>query len=150
MGRVLVVRGQSSVLGRDSDSWISYNGATNHMTSTKHGLYNLRPPSPMNAIFYDGDGIPLAAEYVGSLNLTFHGKQDALVTLESVSFVTAMPVNLLSLHTVQANDTQPPSMQQVPICWVGAERSLWTEQTPDEKKRTSPPRPIIIYLARRR
>ena len=43
----------------------------------------------------------LTVEYVGSLNLIFHSAQDVRVTLESVSFIPGLKVNLLSLHTVQ-------------------------------------------------
>ena len=43
----------------------------------------------------------LTVEYVGSLNLIFHSAQDVRVTLESVSFIPGLKVNLPSLHTIQ-------------------------------------------------
>ena len=49
------------------------------------------------------DGIPLVVEFLGSLDLVFHSNEDVRVTLESVSYVPTMSVNLLSLHTVQVN-----------------------------------------------
>ena len=49
------------------------------------------------------EGTPLVVEYVGSLDLAFHSDEDVRVTLESC--VPAMSVNLLSLHTVQDNQT---------------------------------------------
>ena len=51
------------------------------------------------------DGTPLVVEYVGSLDLVFHSDEDVRVTLESVSYVPTMSINLLSLHTVQDNQT---------------------------------------------
>ena len=43
----------------------------------------------------------LTVEHVGSLDLIFHSAQDVWVTLESVSFIPGLNVNLLSLHTIQ-------------------------------------------------
>ena len=40
-------------------------------------------------------------KYVGSLDVIFHSAPDVRVTLESVSFIPGLKVNLLSLHTVQ-------------------------------------------------
>ena len=38
-------------------------------------------------------------KYVGSLDVIFHSAPDVRVTLESVSFIPGLKVNLLSLHT---------------------------------------------------
>ena len=51
---------------------------------------------------YIGNGTPPAAEYVASLDLVFLSNEDVRVTLECI-ILPAMPVNLLSPHTVQAN-----------------------------------------------
>ena len=40
-------------------------------------------------------------KYVGSLDVIFHSAPDVRVTLESVSFIPGLKVNLLSLHTIQ-------------------------------------------------
>ena len=56
---------------RGGDGWIVDNGAAKHMTPHNYMLYNLGPPSPENATVYIGDGIPLAVEYVESLDLVF-------------------------------------------------------------------------------
>ena len=79
------------------------HGATNHITPNNRMLYNVRPPSPENATVYIGDGTPLAVGYVGILGLGFHSNEHVHVTLDSVAYVRAMSVNLLLLHTVQAN-----------------------------------------------
>ena len=44
-------------------------------------------------------------EYVGSVCLIFHSMEDGQVTLESVSFIPSLKVNLLSLRTIQAKET---------------------------------------------
>ncbi|CAN0458548.1 unnamed protein product, partial [Laminaria digitata] len=87
------------------ETWVADNGASQHMTFNPDYLYNRRPPFPENAQVYIGDGTMLQVEYVGSLNLTFHSAgQDIRVTVESVSFLLQLKVNLLSLHTIQAKE----------------------------------------------
>ena len=89
-------------MGPELESWSADTGATTHMTNNRNILYNLRPPSAESAIVYTGDGTELQVRYVGSLDLIFHRAQDVPVTIESVSFLPEIKVNLLSLYAIQA------------------------------------------------
>ncbi|CAN0566656.1 unnamed protein product, partial [Laminaria digitata] len=96
---------QCSMIDGEIESWVADNGASQHMTFNSDYMYNRRPASPENAQVYIGDGTMLQVEFVGSLDLTFYSAgQDVPVTLESVSFLPKLQVNLLSLHTIQAKE----------------------------------------------
>ncbi|CAN0426840.1 unnamed protein product, partial [Laminaria digitata] len=99
------LHGQCSMTDGGVETWIADNGASQHMTYNPEYLYNRRSPSPENAQVYIGDGTILQVEYVGSVDLTFHSSgQDVRETLESVSFLPQLRVNLLSLHTIQVKE----------------------------------------------
>lgn len=55
------------------------------------------------------------------MDLDFHCNEDVHVALESESYVPANSANLLTLHTVQANQiitVDATGVQQVSTCWV--------------------------------
>ena len=96
--------GQYDVLEGGVESWIADNGATTHMAPDPDHVYNERPPYQENAVIFIADGTEPVVEYVGSVNLIFHSTEDVRETVESVSFVPSLKVNLLSLHTIQPKE----------------------------------------------
>ena len=67
------------------------------MTPNPDHKYSKRPPAK-NAKIFIGDGTELVVEYAGCVGLIFHGTGDVRVSLESVSIIPSVKVNLFSLR----------------------------------------------------
>ena len=64
-------------------------------------MYNARPPPPGRETTTIGDRRRISVEYVGNMDVIFHGKSDQRITLIDVAYVPDLGFNLYSLHAVQ-------------------------------------------------
>ena len=87
---------QSSSNDDDADS-----GASCHMTHDRTMMYNARPPPPGRETITIGDRRRIKVEYIGNMDVIFHGKSDQRITLIDVAYVPDLGFNLYSLHAVQ-------------------------------------------------
>ena len=85
----------------EDDVWISDSGASCHMTHDRTRIYNVRPPPPGRKTITIGDRRRIRVEYIGNMDVIFHGKSDQRITLINVTYVPALGFNLYSLHAVQ-------------------------------------------------
>ena len=129
----------------EDDVWITDSGASCHMTHDRTRMYNMRPPPPGRETITIGDRRRISVEYIGNMDVIFHGKSDQRITLIDVAYVSDLGFNLYSLHAVQrthlivsdasgthiigANLTFPRSSSgsylratRLPACTVGARR----------------------------
>ena len=85
----------------ENDVWIADSGASCHMTHDGTRMYNARPPPPGRETITIGDRRRIKVEYVGNMDVIFHGKSDQRITLIDVAYVPILGFNLYSLHAVQ-------------------------------------------------
>ena len=85
----------------ENDVWIADSGASCHMTHDGTRMYNARPPPPGRETITIGDRRRIKVEYVGNMDVIFHGKSDQRITLIDVAYVPDLGFNLYSLHAVQ-------------------------------------------------
>ena len=85
----------------EDDVWIADSGASCHMTHDKTRMYNARPPPHGRETITIGDRRRIKVEYIGILDVIFHGKSDQRITLIVVAYVPDLRFNLYSLHAVQ-------------------------------------------------
>ena len=85
----------------EDDVWIADSGASCHMTNDRTILYNVRPPPPGREAITIGDRRNIKVEYVGNVDVIFHGKTDHRITLIDVAYVPGLGFSLCSLHAVQ-------------------------------------------------
>ena len=85
----------------DDDVWIADSGASCHMTHDRTRMYNARPPPPGCETITIGDRPRIKVEYIGNMDVIFHGKSDQGITLIDVAYVPDLSFNLYSLHAVQ-------------------------------------------------
>ena len=71
------------------------------MTHDGTRMYNARPPPPGRETITIGDRRRISVEYVGNMDVIFHGKGDQRITLIDVAYVPDLGFNLYSLHAVQ-------------------------------------------------
>ena len=64
-------------------------------------MYNARPPPPGRETITIGDRRRIKVEYIGNMDVIFHGKSDQRITLIDVAYVPDLGFNLYSLHAVQ-------------------------------------------------
>ena len=64
-------------------------------------MYNARPPPPGRETITIGDRRRIKVEYIGNMDVIFHGKSDQRITLIDVAYVPSLGFNLYSLHAVQ-------------------------------------------------
>ena len=83
------------------DVWIADNGASCHMTHDRTMMYNVRPPPPGRETITIGDRRRMKLEYMGNMDVIFHGKGDQRITLIDAAYVPGLRFNLYSLHAVQ-------------------------------------------------
>ena len=81
--------------------WIADSGASCHMTHDRTRMYNVRPPSPGRETITIGDRRKIRVEYIGNMDVIFHGKSDQRITLIDIAYVPGLGFNLYSLHAVQ-------------------------------------------------
>ena len=80
-----------------SDLWIADSGASCHMTHNKSDMYDINPPLPCREAITVGGKRRLQDEYVGSVDINFHGFTDVRLTLTDVSYIPGLGVNLYSV-----------------------------------------------------
>ena len=85
----------------EDDVWIADSGASCHMTHDRTRMYNARPPPPGRETITIGDRRRIKVEYIGNMDVIFHGKRDQRITLIDVAYVPDLGFNLYSLHAVQ-------------------------------------------------
>ena len=85
----------------EEDVWIAYSGALCHMTHDRTRMYNVRPPPPGRETITIGDRRRIKVEYIGNMDVIFHGKSDQRITLINAAYVPSLEFNLYSLHAVQ-------------------------------------------------
>ena len=81
--------------------WIADSGASCHMTHDSTRVYNARPPPPGRETITIGDHRRIKVEYIGKMDVVFHGKRDQRITLIDVAYVLDLGFNLYSLHAIQ-------------------------------------------------
>ena len=64
-------------------------------------MYNARPPPPGRETITIGHRRRIKVEYIGNMDVIFHGKSDQRITLIDVAYVPDLGFNLSSLHAVQ-------------------------------------------------
>ena len=84
----------------DDDVWIADSGASCDMTHDRTRMYNARPPPPGRETITIGDCRRIKVEYIGNMDVIFHGKSDQRITLIDVAYVPDLWFHLYSLHAV--------------------------------------------------
>ena len=85
----------------EDDIWIADTGASCHMTHDRTRMYNARPPPPGRETITIGDRRRIKVQYIGNMDVIFHGKSYQRITLIDVAYVPDLGFNLYSLHAVQ-------------------------------------------------
>ena len=85
----------------EGDAWIADSGASCRMTHDRTRIYDVRPSPPGRETITIGDRRRIKVEYIGNMDVIFHGKGDQRITLIDVSYVPGLGFNLYSLHAVQ-------------------------------------------------
>ena len=85
----------------EDDVWIVDSGASCRTTHDRTRIYNVRPPPPGRETIKIGARRVIKVEYIGNMDVIFHGKSDQRITLIDVAYVPGLGVNLYSLHAVQ-------------------------------------------------
>ena len=85
----------------DDDVWIADSGASCHMTNDRTSIYSARPLPPGRETITIGDHRRIKVEYIGNMDVIFHGKRDQRITLIDVAYVPDLGFNLYLLHAVQ-------------------------------------------------
>ena len=71
------------------------------MTHDRTRIYNVGPPPPVRETITIGDRRKIKVEYIGDMDVIFHGKNDQRITLIDVAYVPGLEFNPYSLHAVQ-------------------------------------------------
>ncbi|CAM9869529.1 unnamed protein product, partial [Ascophyllum nodosum] len=82
----------------EDDVWIADSGAACHMTHDRTRMYNVSPPPPGRETVTIGDRRRISVEYIGNIDVIFHGKTAQRTTLIDVAYVPGLGFNLYSLH----------------------------------------------------
>ena len=85
----------------EDDVWIADSRASCHMTDDRIMIYSVRPPPPGRETITIGDRRRIKVEYIGNMDVIFHGKSDQRITLIDDAYVPGLGFNLYSLHAVQ-------------------------------------------------
>ena len=85
----------------EDDVWIADSGASCHITHVGTRMYNARPPPPGRETITIGDRPRIKVEYIGNMDVIFHGKSDQRIALIDVAYVPDLGFNLYSLHAVE-------------------------------------------------
>ena len=88
----------------ENDVWIDDSGASCHMMRDRTRIYNVRPPPTGRETITVGDRSRIKIEYIGNMDVIFHGKTDQRITLVDVAYGPGLRFNLYSLHAVQRTD----------------------------------------------
>ena len=87
----------------EDDVWIADSGASCDMTHGRTRMYNARPPPPGRETITIEDRRRIKVEYIGNMDVIFHGKSDQRIPLIDVAYVQDLGFNLYSLYAVQKN-----------------------------------------------
>ena len=93
--------GQHVGIDQVGDVWIGDGCVTTHMTRNAGLMYDTRAPPSHQSRTILRDGSIKKVQFVGKLDLVFHGRTGHPVTLHDVSFVPDLGFNLFSFHVVQ-------------------------------------------------
>ena len=85
----------------EDDVWITDSGASCHMTHDRTRMHNTRPSPPGRETITVGDRRRIKVEYIGNMDVIFHGTSDQRIKLINVAYVPDLGFNLYSLHAVQ-------------------------------------------------
>ena len=85
----------------EDDVWITDSGASCRTTHDRTRIYNVRPPPAGRETITIRDRRRIKVEYIGNMDVIFHGKSDQRITLIDVADVPGLGINLNSLHAVQ-------------------------------------------------
>ena len=85
----------------EDDVWITDSGASCHMTHDRTRIYNVRPPPSGRETITIEDRPRIKVEYIGNMDVIFHGKTDQRITLMDVVYGPGLGFNLYSLHAAQ-------------------------------------------------
>lgn len=64
------------------------------MTHNKSNLYNIRPPPPGREAITVGDRRRIKVEYIGNVDIEFHGYTDVRITQTDVSYIPGLGFDL--------------------------------------------------------
>ena len=67
--------------------WIADSGASCHMTHDRTRICYVRPPPPGRETITIGDHRKIKVEYIGNMDVLFHGNIDQRITLIDVAYV---------------------------------------------------------------
>ena len=81
--------------------WIADSGVSCHIAHDRTILHNVRTPPPGCETIMIGDRRKIEVEYIGNMDVIFHGKTDQMVKLVDVAYVPGLGFNLYSLRAVQ-------------------------------------------------
>ena len=84
-----------------SDFWIGDSGASCHMTNGASKMYCMRTPHFDQKEVITSDGTRLKVEYIGNIDVIFHGRSDEPIIMIDVSYVPDFKFNLFSFHKAQ-------------------------------------------------
>ena len=84
-----------------SDVWIGDSGASCHMTNDASKMYCVRPSLSDQREVTTSDGTRMRVEYVGDIDVVFHGRSDEPIALCDVSYIMDSRFNLFSFHKAQ-------------------------------------------------
>ena len=84
-----------------SDFWIGDSGASCHMTNAASKMYCGRPPPSDQRGVVTSDGTRLRVEYIGNIDVLFHGGSEEQITLIDVSYVPDLKFIFFSFHKAQ-------------------------------------------------
>ena len=80
--------------GNDDGVWTADSGASCHIMHDRTRMYNARPPPPGRETITIGDRRRIKLEYIGNMDVIFHGKSDQRITLIDVAYVPDLEFNL--------------------------------------------------------
>ena len=84
-----------------SSIWVGDSGSSVHGTGSDQFVYNKRLHRPEEAYLHIGNGHKLKVEWLGSLDVVLHCKEDVPVTLEDIAIVPSLAFDLMSINCIQ-------------------------------------------------
>ena len=84
-----------------SDVWIGGNGTSCHMTNHASNMYCVRRPPSDQWEVTTSDGTRQRVEYVGNIDVVFHGRSDEPIAMCDVLCVPGLRSNRFSFHKAQ-------------------------------------------------
>ena len=88
-------------MDKSRDVWMGGSGASCHVTNDENKIYYVRPSPSDQRKVTTNDGIRQKVEYVGNIDVVFHGRSDEPITLCDVSYIPGLIFNISSFHKAQ-------------------------------------------------